>query len=603
MGARDVRHGGDSVGNPEPGNRSTDVRARPGDAARRRCGTAPLSGAATGLYRSPSRGVPGASGVETGTRRNTMTNESRVTLRWPTAIGAMLLLLLLGGGVTYLMLRPAVQHAAPTGNQVGFATPPAAAAPATPTGTSHSATADVVVTLTQDAVQRAGIVVASAQPGAGQSSLQLPAVVQANAYKQVSVTPLVAGRVTRVLVELGQNVRRGQALAEIFSPELAEAETRYVSMRAELDAHERELQRTEKLVEIGAASRQELERLHAEHAAKLTAGGSARSRLELLGVSSSAITSLGPGKDLGATTTVSAPIAGVVTERAANAGLNVDPSAKLFTIVDLSTVWVVADAYEKDFSRVQVGESATVTTRAYPDATLHGRVAYIDPQVNTETRTAKVRVEVPNPADRLRLGMFAQVSIDRSGPSLGARIPKSAIQNVGDRTVVYLADPKQPGRFIEREIRLGSAVGEDINILSGVQPGDSVVSAGSFFLRAERERLGLRAADPASATTLKAAPSDQTKAGPAAAEVKVLVTERGYEPAKVTVRAETPARITFVRTTDKTCGTEVVFPSLNIKRGLPLNQPVMIEFTPEASGEIGFVCGMNMLRGKVVVEQ
>jgi cobalt-zinc-cadmium efflux system membrane fusion protein len=90
--------------------------------------------------------------------------------------------------------------------------------------------------------------------------------------------------------------------------------------------------------------------------------------------------------------------------------------------------------------------------------------------------------------------MFAQVGIESSGPSLGARIPKSAIQNVGDRTVVYLADPKQPGRFIERVVRLGSAVGEDINILSGVQLGDSVVSAGSFFLRAERERLGLPAA-------------------------------------------------------------------------------------------------------------
>jgi plastocyanin domain-containing protein len=84
--------------------------------------------------------------------------------------------------------------------------------------------------------------------------------------------------------------------------------------------------------------------------------------------------------------------------------------------------------------------------------------------------------------------------------------------------------------------------------------------------------------------------------------VKVLVTERGYEPAKVTVRAGTPARIIIVRTTDKTCGTEVVFPSLNIKRALPLNQPVTIEFTPTASGEIGFVCGMNMLKGSVVVQ-
>jgi multidrug resistance efflux pump len=110
-----------------------------------------------------------------------------------------------------------------------------------------------------------------------------------------------------VLAELGQSVRRGQPLAEIFSPELAEAETRLVSARAELDAHERELQRTEKLVEIGSASRQELERLHAEHTAKLTAVESAKSRLELLGLSPSAIAGLGPGKDVGAVTTVVCP--------------------------------------------------------------------------------------------------------------------------------------------------------------------------------------------------------------------------------------------------------------------------------------------------------
>ena len=161
-----------------------------------------------------------------------------------------------------------------------------------------SAASEVVVTLTPEAIQRAGIVLAPVSAGRDTSALRLPGVVQPNAYKQIVITPVVAGRVTRVLAELGQSVRRGQPLAEIFSPELAEAETRFVSARAELEAHERELQRTEKLVEIGSASRQELERLHAEHAAKLTAVESSRSRLELLGLSTSAIAGLGPGKEV-----------------------------------------------------------------------------------------------------------------------------------------------------------------------------------------------------------------------------------------------------------------------------------------------------------------
>jgi RND family efflux transporter MFP subunit len=396
-------------------------------------------------------------------------------------------------------------------------------------------------------------------------------------------------------------VRRGQPLAEIFSPELAEAETRFVSARAELDAHERELQRTEKLVEIGSASRQELERLHAEHTAKLTAVESAKSRLELLGLSPSAVAGLGPGKDVGAVTTVSAPLGGVVTERAANTGLNVDPSAKLFTIVDLSTVWVVADLYEKDFSRVRVGASAGVTTRAAPDTTLKGKVSYIDPQLNPETRTAKVRIEVPNANRELRFGMFADVTIDGAGQgAVATMIPRAAVQNVGDRTVVYVADAKQTGRFIEREVRLGDRSGSDVAVLNGVRPGEQVVADGSFNVRAERDRLGLR---PSGSTPSSAAqPASNQAAAGTVNGAKVLVTETGYEPAKLTVRAGEVARITFVRTTDKTCGTEVVFPSLNIRRALPLDEAVVVEFTPKSSGEIGFVCGMNMLRGTVVVE-
>ncbi|HWK12509.1 MAG TPA: efflux RND transporter periplasmic adaptor subunit, partial [Vicinamibacterales bacterium] len=284
----------------------------------------------------------------------------------------------------------------------------------------------------------------SATTGSGGSTFRLPGIVDANAYKQVVVTPLVAGRVTRVLVELGQSVRRGQGLAEIFSPELSEAETRYLSARAELDAHERELQRTEKLVEIGASSRQELERLHAEHTAKLTAVETAKSRLELLGLSADSVAGLAPGKDAGAVTTVPAPIAGVVTERIANPGLNVEASTKMFTVVDLSTVWVVADVYENDFSRVHVGSTASVTTKAYPDAMLRGRVSYIDPQVNATTRTAKVRIEVPNPREQLRLGMFADVEMEGAEAGSRTRVPRTAVQNVDDRTVVYLADREQP---------------------------------------------------------------------------------------------------------------------------------------------------------------
>ena len=295
---------------------------------------------------------------------------------------------------------------------------------------------------------------------------------------------------------------RGQTLAEIYSPALAEAHTQYVSAQAMLDAHDRELQRTQKLVEIGAASRQELERIHAEHAAQTAAVQSARSQLELLGVSASALDNMASGRSVSATTDVPAPIDGVVTERGANVGLNVDPATKLFTVVDLSTVWVVADVYERDFSRIRVGSEAAITTSARPDLTLRGRVSYVDPQVSAGTRTAKARIEVPNPGGELRFGMYADVVVAGAPGTSTPGVPRSAVQNVGDRTVVYLANPKEPGTFVEREVRLGQASGEQVEVVSGVQPGDVVVTDGSFFVRAERERLGLRPGSSTNASEL-----------------------------------------------------------------------------------------------------
>jgi len=420
-----------------------------------------------------------------------MNGSSRVTLGWPALIVGALALLGVGAALAYFTIRPWSRH--PNVQQPSAGAPAAApggSLPAAPVPAGGSSP-DVVVTLTADAARRAAIVLATVTEGRADSRLRLPGVVEANAYKQVAVTPLVGGRVTRVLAELGQSVRAGQPLAEVFSPALAEAETRFVSARAELEAHERELERSEKLVAIGSASRQELERLHAEHTAKLTALESARSRLQLLGLSAAAISSLGPGQDVGAVATVPAPIAGVVTERAANPGLNVETATPLFTVVDLSTVWVVADAYEKDFARIRAGAPASVTTKAFPGLAPRGRVSYIDPHVNAGTRTARIRVEVPNPRQELRLGMFAEVSIAAGSEDTVAFVPRTAVQNVGNRTVVYLADAKQPGRFVEREVVLGVRAGNDVAVLSGVRPGDTIVTGGSFAVRAERDRLGL----------------------------------------------------------------------------------------------------------------
>ena len=195
-----------------------------------------------------------------------------------------------------------------------------------------------------------------------------------------------------------------------------------------------------------------------------------------------------------------------------------------------------------------------------------------------------------------------------SGPAEGdtPTVPRSAVQTVGDRSVVYVADPQHRGHFVEREVRLGDASGEQVAIARGVQTGDVVVVKGSFSLRAERERLGLRP-PPTDSNPVRSGPQLPAAAaptGPPQAAVQtatVTVTEQGYAPDRATVCAGTPVRITFTRVTDKTCGTEITIPSLNIRRALPLNQPVDMEFTPQRTGDVAFACGMRMLHGMIVI--
>jgi cobalt-zinc-cadmium efflux system membrane fusion protein len=515
------------------------------------------------------------------------------TWRWPVVVFVAIGLIGLGSVATYLVMRSqvpetagrpglAVQDPAPDSARPGAVTANAS--------TSSELPSDLSLTLSKEAVDRAGIVASRVSASTAGGRIRVPAVVEPNAYRSVVVTPIAAGRVTSVSAQLGQHVRRGQPLAQVYSPELSETQSRYLAARAELDAHDRELRRTEKLVEIGSASRQELERIHAEHTAAVTMVQSLKSQLTLLGMTSGQVEKLTSPSEITATVAIPAPIEGVITERAANIGLNVDAATKLFTVVDLSTVWVVGNLYERDFAQVRVGSPVTITTAAYPAMMLEGKVSYLDPKLNPDTRTAQLRVEVPNPGSQLRLGMYAEMQVGEASAER-VMVPRAAVQVIGDRSVIYLADSTANGRFIEREVRLGSTTGDQVEIVSGVQPGDLVVIKGSFALRAERERLGLR---PTGGAGRPIANGGQS--------IRVTVSEKGFEPARVPLRAGAPARLSFVRTTDATCATEVVIPSLAIKRLLPLNQPVDIEFTPDKPGDIAFACGMGMLSGTLVVQ-
>jgi len=374
--------------------------------------------------------------------------------------------------------RPSAMTAAPA---------PAADAPSTGLGGEELVT-EVDVLLSPEAVSQAGIQTAPVGQIEPRASVQVPGAVAANAYREVKVTALVGGIVRDVHAELGGTVKRAAPLATLFSPELADAQTKYLSMRAMLAADHQRRERTEQLVEIGAASRQELEEAVSVHTGHATEVEAAKQRLLLLGLSKKQVEAFKEPRQVVSDVLVSAPMAGVVTGRSANLGQVIGMGQELFVVTDLSEVWAVGDLYEQDFSRVSVGAEATVTTRAYPELTLRGRVSYIDPRVEPQTRTAKVRVELPNADGRLRLGMYVSMTFRApSGPPALA-VPRAAVQALGERHVVFVEAPGEDGRFIQRPVTLGPAVEGSYVVLKGLEPGDVVVTEGSFFLRAESLR-------------------------------------------------------------------------------------------------------------------
>jgi membrane fusion protein, heavy metal efflux system len=420
-------------------------------------------------------------------------------LSWPVVTVVAALLVAVGVGIGYSIRQPitapdnerqtpSVDHSA-SATVAGHQHAAMASAEPTSHGSPAATDADRTVTLSPDMVARAGIRTVAATSGATTLELRMPGVVQPHAYKEVVVTSLVSGRVTQVNADLGAQVAAQQPLATIYSPELADAQTAFIAARAEQVAHQQLQTRTQRLTAIGAATRQELEEHEAERAKVDAAVEIARARLALLGIPEERTQRLAGPQDVVTTTAIPAPLPGVVTRRAVNVGQNIDPSMPLFTVVDLSTVWVIADLYERDFARVRVGSPATITSGSYPGMTLRGRVSYIDPQVQPETRTAKLRVEVPNQSGRLRLGMYVDAHIGEGSPRQGLFVPKSAVQIVGSETVVYVAVDGQQGRFVERPVEIGSENGDRALVVSGLQAGDAVVTDGVFFLRAESERM------------------------------------------------------------------------------------------------------------------
>lgn len=475
---------------------------------------------------------------------------------------------------------------------------------------------DILIALPSEKLANAGLKIEAVQPAvapalSGGGGLRTAGTVQSNLYKETPVMPVAGGIVRAVNVTLGEQVTQGQKLATLFSTELSEAQMAYLKVQAEIDRHHQHYRRAAELVELGAISREEFEDIQSQYKTEEAELGAARQRLVLYGMNAKQIAELKSADEMNALITVTAPVSGLVLNRMVNPGEVVGMSKELFRLADLSTVWVIGQVYEQDLATVRVGTPATITAAAYPQRSFTGRVSYIDPRLEPQTRTAQVRIEVGNVGQPLKLGMFVDVNFGgRSQPQAETRaavsVPRGAVQLIGAKQVVYVP-ANEPGVFAQRLVQAGPELNGMVPVYSGLSGTEQVVTEGSFLLRAESLKLNPAQPRENAPEQLAQTPvKPETSPGKAASDPQIqaatiILTEKGYQPGSLRLRPGIRARVTFLRKVEATCGTELILADYGIKRELPLNQPVTIEFTPTKTGDFKFSCGMDMLQGSIVV--
>ena len=285
--------------------------------------------------------------------------------------------------------------------------------------------------------------------------------------RTVPVISLASGRVVDIRARLGDTVRKGQLLLRVRSDDISGGFGAYrIAVSDELLAR-KQLDRAKDLYAHGAIAQQDLEVAQdAEDDAKTTLD-TATEHLRLLGSDPS---------DPKGIVDIVAPVSGVITDQEVAIGASVQAynTPNPFTISDLTTVWIVCDVYENDMANVRLGEPADIKLNAYPDKVLKGTISNIGPILDPSIRTAKVRIEVANPGEMMRLGMFATATLFGKGKQNYAAVPASAIVHLHDRDWVYI--PMQ-GKFKRVEVVSGDQLPNNLQqVLSGLQPGQQVVT-------------------------------------------------------------------------------------------------------------------------------
>ncbi len=402
---------------------------------------------------------------------------------------------------------------------------------------------------------------------------------------QATLSARFRGRIEKLYVNFtGDYIEKGQPLVELYSPDLVTSQQEFI---------------------LALSGNQQ----------NLIDGMRERLRLNY-GMTDEQIRHLEQTRKVQTAVQFNSPISGTVVLKQVQSGQYVDEGTVLYQLANLSKVWIYLDVYEKDVQFVKKGQIVHIKTDAYPDEEFTGRVTFIDPVMNPETRTVRTRTEFDNRHGKLKPKMFVKAQLHLEGKNT-LTVPSSAIMFTGKRTVVWVET--KTNTFEPRDVVLGQSANSEYEIVSGLEAGEMIAVSGGFLIDSESALQQPSAANPHAGhgtaqmeSTSKvdsiSAPEDHSAHTMQSSETQktntVTITVDGkYDPAVIHVKLGQEIKLQFHRVEDSECTSEVVFEELNIRKKLPAFKTTTITITPKKIGEIHFACGMGMVHGKLIVER
>lgn len=442
-------------------------------------------------------------------------------------------------------------------------------------------------------MQNMGVRTARVSTQALERTVRTTGRFEINEQRTAAVSPKISGWVEKLYVNFeGARVTRGQPLLEIYSPDLVSTQEEYLLA----------LRNAERLGNMPDAQRL-LE--------------AARRRLAYWDISEEQVRRLEETGVPTKTLTLFASAAGTVAETSVLEGQKIMAGQTLMRLADLSTLWLMVDIYEQDLAWVDVGTAASIALPYDPGRTLSGQVSYLYDELDPTTRTVTARIQVSNPGLKLKPDMYATVRLLGGRTEARPVVPSEAVIRTGDREVVILALGE--GRFRPTEIETGIETEGYVQVLAGLVGEEMVVTSAQFMIDSEARLASAvsamlgghnHATDIMQTTDAEinmAAPAATQAALQAAVEngvqvVKIDITGAAFEPSQIRLQKGVPARLIFTRHTDQTCATDVMIPELGIEATpLPMHEAVEIAVLPQKDGTFTFACGMNMVKGTLVV--